>query len=396
MKFFLNAAVAFLMTTTFAAADAVETCLFEEEDWAATLVACNEALAASDDPVEQGRFILHRGLAHEFLGDLEAARLDQALVGEYRPDWFRGYSNAANLNEQLGDEEGHFRMAEAAIAATPDNPRAYLELLYLQANSGEDPLCLEVADQVISLLPHPIDWPFERARNSYLMGNLGYCLHINERYDEALRAYQSAEYMGLNEQWLFHQLANLSYYDLGEGHDERAIEAGMRALSFDDPSYLDVHTVVNANLYLDRLDEAIVIVNQYSDVLDAADAALTTRNSLGWRLFLDDRAADASAIMETWVAWAMPRIEAGEPTLGYIWDTVAHIRAAVGDTEGAAKAFGLAVEFDDDQVGVREFYRSELTGLGFDVAGGDAGLMAALNACAAAGPVCRMIADDEQ
>lgn len=396
MKHFLRTSAVFLMTTTFASADAVETCLFETEDWAATLAACTEAFAASDDPVEQGRFILNRGIAHENLGDIEAARSDQMLVGQYRPDWFLGYANAATMSELLGDEEGHLRMAEAAIAADPDNPRAYLELLYLQVNDGAGYDCLDIADRVISLLPHPIDWPFARNASPHLMGNLGYCLQVNERYDEALRAYQSAEHMGLDEQWLFHYIADISYFDLGVGHEERAIAAGMRALSFDDPDYRDIHVVVGANADLGHLDEAFAVATQYSDVLDASIEELGTRNILGWGLFLAGRHAEASQIMEVWVDWATPRAEAGQPTYGFMWDTVAHVRAAVGDTEGAAKAFRLAVLFDDDQDYVQGFYRDELTALGYAVAEGRQGVLLALDACAATGPACRLIADGDE
>lgn len=296
------------------------------------MAACNEALAATDDPVEQGRFMLHRGSAHESLGDLESERLDQMLVGKYRPSWFVGYANAASLSELLGDGEGHYRLAETAIAAAPDNPSAYLELLFIQVNNDETSAYVEAADQVISLLSHPLDWPFEDQRTSYLMGILWYCLHINERHEEALRAYQSAEYMGLDESWFFHHLADLSYYHLGENHLERALATGMRPLSYDTQYEQDLHVVVSSSVLLERFDEAIAVATQYADVLDAAQVDLGTRNFLGWNLFLNDRSAQASAIMGVWAAWATAKAEAREPQVGYIWDTVAHVRAAVGDT----------------------------------------------------------------
>lgn len=193
MRRFLTTIAISLTTTSFAAADIVETCLFEQEDWSTTLAACTDALAASDDPVEQGRFILHRGLAHSELGDQEAARLDNLLAAAYRPNWARPYLNASAVSERLEDPISQLRWALAAIAAEPENANAYFGLLNIRNNSDDPTSCAPVAEQIMENLSAPIDWPFSGLQQPYLLGNLGVCLHWLERYEEALQAYLAAE-----------------------------------------------------------------------------------------------------------------------------------------------------------------------------------------------------------
>lgn len=393
MRPLLTSAVLFLMTSTLASANPVEICLFEEEDWSATFAACNEALAASTDPFEQGRFVLHRGIAHDYLGDLEAARLDYILASNYRPDWFRGYANAASISEELGDTEAQLRWAQAAIDAEPDDPRAYLEMLGVLINDGVDESCLPLSEQIITLLQPPVDWAFAAEPDPYLMGNLGYCLSRNDQPELAMQALLAADYMEMEEAWLFGEISYVAYAFLEQY--ERAIEYSLLAMAADEPTMYDVDTVINSHIYLDDVDAALAAATQYSDLLDAQVEDWGTRNIVGWRLFLADRLDEASTVMEAWVVWAKTEMAEGRPTEGYIWDTVGHIRAGLGDTVGARAAFMLAYDNQPDMDWAREFYATELTQAGFDIGEGDAGIIAALEACAAAGPACRLIPDDE-
>ncbi len=397
MRPLILSASAFLLFTGLANAqpDSAEICLFEEEDWAAVLSACTDAIAASESPVERGRFILHRGLAQEQLGDLEAALLDQLLAAEYRPDWFAGYSNAASLAFDMGDLEGEARWAQAAIDAEPENARAYQDMLVVTNNSGDPASCEPYADRVISLLRDPIDWAFDVSGSPYLMGNLGYCLHWVGRHDEALQAYLAAEYLGLDEKWLFSNLGRLSYYDLEE--DWRAIAAATRALTYEDPNPSDVYVLVAANLYLDEIEAARDAEALYSDLLDTTDGTEGARNFLGWRLFLEGEIETAGDVMARWEA----TLNADDPTpngeIASAWDTVAHIRAALGDADGAVSAFeaSLAREPEDTIAERHETYRTEMEALGIDVAEGEEGLMAGLTTCAAMGAACRLFFDDD-
>lgn len=389
-------ALALLSSTTFALADtnAVDVCLFEETDWAATLAACNEALAASDDPVEQGRFILHRSIAHEELGDLEAARLDNILASEYRPDWFRGYANAAGVSDVLGDAEGRMRWAQAAIDTEPNNPRAYLEMLAILNNDGDRPSCLPVAEQVMDLLPHPIDWPFMAASSPYLLGNIGYCLSRNDQAELAMRALLAADNMGLVESWAYTEISYIAYAQLEQY--ERAIDYATLAIETGGRNLYDADTIIFSHVYLGDVDAALAAAIEYADLLDTQDVDWGTRNIVGWTLFLDDRFEEASSVMEAWAIWAEAEIAEGRATEGYIWDTVAHIRAALNDTEGAREAFLQAFADADYVEAERDLYAYELTQAGFDIGEGNAGLVAALEACAATGPACRLIPDEDE
>ncbi len=396
MRPLLMSAATLLFTTGLASAqtNAVETCLFEEEDWAATLEACSIALAGSDHPVEQGRYILHRGIARESLGDMEGARLDYILSGDYRPDWFRGYANAAIVSDLLDEPEAQLRWAQAAIDAEPDNPRAYIQMLVIATNGDDTAACDPVVEAVVAALPDPVDWPFQAAPDEYLMGTLALCLADLERNDEALQAFQSADFMGLDDHWF---LTNYSYYaqyvfdrpDIGAEHAIRALETGERNL-------YDADTLIYALVDLNDIDGALEIATEFADLLDEQEEEWGTRNIVGWELFLDGRLDEAATVMEAWVGWAEGELAAGRPVEGYVWDTVAHIRAALGDTEGATEAFRLAFEHYGDAEAAHELYSYELTELGFDIGEGDAGLLAALDACAATGPSCRLIPDEEE
>lgn len=396
MRILFVSAIALLASTCLVVADAtpVETCLFEEEDWAATLAACDEALVATDDPVERGRFILHRGIAHELLGDLDAARLDQILVGEYRPDWFRGYANAAGISDELGDVESRARWAQAAIDAEPDNPRAYLEMLTILNNSDDVTSCMPVAEQVMDLLEHPIDWAFTATHDTYLMGNLGFCLSRTNRPELAMQALLAADFMGLEEAWLYTEISYLAFITFEQF--DRAVEYSLLAMELDEPNIYDADTVIYSHVYLGDLDAALAAATLYADLLDTQVEDWGTRNIVGWALFMDDRLNEASTVMEAWVVWAETEITEGRPTEGYIWDTVAHIRAGLGDTDGARDAFIRAFEIEFNSGSARELYVSELTQAGFDVGEGDDGIIAALEACAATGPACRLISDEDE
>ena len=396
MRPFLVSTLALFASTSFAFADIPpsDVCLFEEEDWSAVLTACNEALAASDDPIEQGRFILHRGFAHESLGDLEAARLDQILVGEYRPDWFRGYANAASLSELMDDPESQARWAQAAIDAEPDNARAYLEMLALQNNGDDVSTCLPTAERIIDLLEPPVDWAFTATPDPYLMGNLGFCLSRMDQPELAMQALLAADYMELEEAWLYSEISYVAYIQLDQ--PERALAYSTRAMEVGERNIYDVDTIIYSNVNLGDVDAALDAAMEYADLLDAQEYEWGTRNVVGWTLFLDDRLEEASTVMEAWALWAEAEIAAGRQTAGYVWDTVAHIRAALDDTDGARDAFLQAVSDEAYFEEERDLYVYELTAAGFDVGDDDASLIAALEACAATGPACRLIPDEDE
>lgn len=396
MRPFLVSAFALLASANFATADVppADTCLFEEEDWSATFAACNEALAASDDPIERGRFILHRGIAHEFLGDLEAARLDQILVGEYRPDWFRGYANAAGLSQELDDSEGQARWAQAAIDAEPDNPRAYLEMLSILTTGDDVTTCVPIAERVMDLLGHPIDWAFTATPDAYLMGNLGYCLSRTGRPELAMQALLAADYMELEEAWIYSEIAYVAYIHLDQF--ERAMTYANRSLEAGERNIYDADTIIYSSVNLGDVDTALAAAIEYADLLDVQEEEWGTRNVVGWALFLDDRLEEASTVMEAWALWAEAEIAEGRSTEGYIWDTVAHIRAGLGNTDGARDAFLRAISNPAYLEQERDLYVYELTQAGFDVGDDDAGLVAALEACAATGPACRLIPDEDE
>ncbi|WP_224813829.1 lipopolysaccharide assembly protein LapB [Hasllibacter sp. MH4015] len=383
------------MTATFAAADPVETCLYGEGDWAATLSACNTALAATDDPVEQGRFILHRGIAHEFLGDMDAAFLDQILVGEYRPDWFRGYANASSLAAEMGDAEGQMRWAQAAIDAEPDNPRAYLELLIARTDGDDPESCGAVADQIIDRLGPSVDWAFDPSADPYLLGNLGYCLHWAERHEEAMQAYNAADYVGLSEEWFYSDVARLAFYSLEQ--DDRAVEAATQALAFDDPHIDDVYVLVQANIYLEQFDAARAAEQEYSAVIDQWDHLYNIRNDLAWHLYLRGELEAASDIIDRWYAMFDPQDTSPNDNVAGSLDTLAHIRAAAGDAEGALEAFAGALARDTEEYAQlrRDTYRREMEALGLTVPEGEDGLMAGLAECVAMGAACRLLFDDD-
>ncbi|MBF9043301.1 hypothetical protein HKCCE4037_08185 [Rhodobacterales bacterium HKCCE4037] len=389
MRPFIASAAAVLFSTGIAQAQATpdEICLFQEENWTEVIEACTDAIAAIDDPVEQGRYVLHRAIAHEAQGDLDAAIEDQVRVGDYRPDWFRGYSNAASLAFTLGDTEAHLQWAQAAIDAEPENPRAYGEMLFALVDGDDPALCEDLAGQVMDLLPHPVDWPFMAARDEHLMGNLGYCMQTLGRDSLALQAYRAAEAQGLDTAWLYSNMSYLAYFrleraDLGAEYATRAVELGGRSL-------YDADTLVYSLVDLGDLDGALEVVRSYADLLDEQEEEWGTRNVVGWALFLDGRLEEASEVMEAWAVWAENEIAEGRVTQGHIWDTVAHIRAGLNDTEGASAAFRRVIEEYEESERAYEFYGSQLTAMGFDIGEGEAGLLEALDACAATGPACR-------
>lgn len=157
----------------------------------------------------------------------------------------------------------------------------------------------------------------------------------------------------------------------------------------------DADTIIQSHIHLGNVDEALAAVTEFSDLLDERADDWGTRNVVGWALFLEGRVEEASPVMEAWAVWAAAEMAEGRPTLGHIWDTLAHVRAALGNTEGAREAFVLAFENTSDREWARELYGPELTQGGFDIGEGDEGIIAALEACAATGPACRLIPDDE-
>ena len=378
-----------------AQSEMIETCLYEEDEWTAALAACDAAIASTDDPVEQGRFYLHRGLAHWELDDQDAAIADQVQVSTLRPEWFRAFANVASMEFNRGNIEEALEWAQAAIDAEPTNPRAYTEMLYIQT-VGEDPeSCAPVGDAAMAQMGNPYDWAFDPRIDGDLLINLADCLYWQSRTDEAMAAFQAADYLDeVDSRWLFSSMAYLSLYAFRDYQD--AARYASQALNEGDPHITDVHLLITAQGALGQFEDALAAEQLYGAVLDMEDDIEAARNDLAWWLYLNADYERASGVIERWVA-AHGTSELRHERIGGTWDTVAHIRAAQGDATGAVEAFEFALARDTDELAAerRDVYRSGLEDLGIAVGDGDEGLVIALSECAALGAACQLFYDDD-
>lgn len=391
MRTLLAPALLIAASTAPAFADAAGDCFDTALTNADRIAACTQAVAEAPDMDAQSRALMERGALHYAAEDLASAQADfLALItmmpGEYEP--FHNLFLIADINAEFTQAR---EWAAASRDAEPDNINAHNAILSMDTRHDIPGNCAASMERVLALLPESPDlWASAEVNDPWLFANLGRCLDVHDRPEEALVAFQAAYTNGLNNAWLHASIAYMAFYAY---EDEITVEASARAVAMGEDSVHLIAITAESLVALDRLDDAIALAAQHDAAIDAAPSDEGLHNVLAWALFLADRFDEAQQMMNDWQVWADAR--AGELNdyahTGNAWDTIAHIRAAMGDTAGAGQAWHRAFETYETRDDARALYREELSELGIDVGEGDAAILAGLTACAAMGPACRMI-----
>ncbi len=390
----LTSALFFALSTGIAFADAANDC--DDETLAPDLIiaACTQAL--SEDPTDEdaAQYLINRGIAFFNTGDQTREEADYLAAIERDGARTAPYFNLYLAAFARGDLDAADIWADRSIEAHPDNPFGYEARMHAILNGPQPTACVAIVDQVATLLPPMDEWPEQESYYFDLFSDHGYCLDVNEQDERALPYYEAARTFEPDQSWLLDNIAIVAFYDVQRY--ALAVEVAGHALEVTEPSSGLARILIGAHMELDQFDQALAAMRSYGSVLSDPDDDRVIRNALAWGLFLRGRAPEASTVIEPWAARALNDVQLGRPTTGHVWDTIAHIRAATGDTHGAVDAFHLMFEHAEDRDAARTFYRAQLTWLGITVGAGDAGILEALNACAAMGSDCNMTPEERR
>lgn len=383
--------IALLACMGVAHADAVADCFDPSLPLPATIAACTLAYDAATDNQGRAEAISSCGSAQFNAGNLAAAEADFLASIVLIPDSFEGFFNLFLVADTRGEADTARQWAMAARAADRNEPQAHSALLALVTRTTDGADCAPAMADLMTVLPPQADWSEVAPNDPWLMGNLSYCLLLNNRGDDAMTAYLAAQEHGLDTQDLHWTIADAAF---SLADHALTVEAAGRALEMGAPHIDLVYYSVLSGMVDGQTDVALATLDTFAGFLDGVDDDYDIRNNAGWALFLEGRYEAGLTVMDDWMVWAEPRYGQGTYTgFGYNWDTIAHLRAATGDTDGAAAAFRRAFGYHDDAA--RDEYRGTLAALGIDAGTGDAGILAGLDTCAARGPECRLISDDD-
>ncbi|GAB5448774.1 tetratricopeptide repeat protein [Gymnodinialimonas sp.] len=350
--------------------------------------ACAAAMLYATEDTDIAEAANQRGALRQVQGNLEGAIQDYEVAAELAPQDMVPHYNLFLVHDELDNTDAALASAQAAIMAQPDRPLSYSPMMALSVRNNDAEQCAPIMTAVLDLVPDPAGWGEAAEGDYWFMTNLGDCLYFHERDELAMAAYETAVALGHDDAYVYLSMA-LTHFYLGQ-MDE--VESDARAALDRDPTYLyPLDPLVNAYLAEGRYEDVTAVLAEFAPALDASDNDVEVRNNMAWRMFVNGEVDMAIPIMEAWLAWAEPRMDDQPYPFGNSFDTIAHLRAATGDTEGAAEAFRLAFEHYESPEAARANYRPTLAALGYEVGEGDAAILEALDACAATGPACRLI-----
>lgn len=383
--------LALLLPCSAAFADAQEDCFDEALAYDLRIAACTTAAETIEDDQILGEVLNERGALRYSAGDLEAAEIDYRAVAALLPESLEPHYNLFLIHDDRGDRLAATSAAEAAIAAEPERPLSYSPMMALSVRSDDAAECAPTMNAVLELLPNAESWEEAAETDYWFMTNLGDCLYLHERDAEAITAFETAVALGHDDADVYYSMA-LSHFYLGQmAEAERTARAALER----EPTYLDpLEPLVRAQLAEGRYTDVADTLTEFAPALDASNHDIEVRNNAAWLMFVNGELDLAVPLMDAWLAWAEPRMDDQPYPFGNSFDTIAHLRAATGDTDGAAEAFRLAFEHYESPEAARENYRTTLTALGYEVGDSDAAILEALDACAATGPACRLIPED--
>jgi len=281
----------------------------------------------------------------------------------------------------LGDESGGAAELARALKLEPGNGRTLYIAMRQARFTGDLQGCVRSGTQALRVSPG----------DGAILGMRARCLAELGRKAEAeadLRAFESAAPASA---YAFDDAA-MAY--LATSRPREAVAAARRAIALS-PAMEDAHfDLISALMAMGAHDDAIAAFQVFQSA--KVDDSLGVGNNLAWELLLAGRYADALRISEAWLAanpqpTNQPHHIANPQGYSQVLDTAGHAYAALGRPDEAAAAFVRAADINPE--GVLTTYQQRLRALGFIPQPGEAGLSAALRACAATGQNCKLYSD---
>jgi tetratricopeptide (TPR) repeat protein len=345
-----------------------EGCLDEGLPLSARESLCDAALLFGDGP--RAELLAMRGYLRSARGELDLAEEDARAALAERPDTALAHATLAWIALHRGDIAEGARLAQTAYAYDPTALGVTEVLAWSFWHAGEYAQCMQRAEEALALDPGMPGPHLVR----------GACLADLDRHEEALASYEQALARGGDVAWTQSRQA-WSFYSLGRYAE--AQEAAVAALDANPADASALRSLIRATLELDGVEAAVAEWKVRGPAVSVSDAdANGIRNTLAWNLYLAGEIEAAAEIIDAWAA-DHPIPAGADPN---VVDTSAHIRAAQGDATAAAQLFAVVARVGGEEW--EDKYRERLAALGVPV--GTAGLKAALAACAALGPGCRL------
>lgn len=339
-------------------------------DWSMREALCDADLMFRPDPAIRPDLLAMRGYLRAMQYDYGGAEEDARMALGLRPDVALAHSTLAWIALQRGDVAEGQRLAQTAYAYDPAALGVTEVLAWSLWHEGLYDECLRRADEAMGLDPGK---PGPHQVRAACLSDLG-------RHEEAIASLDAAQAAGGDAAWIA-SLRSWALFSLGR-HDEAEAFA-REALDATPGDVAALRTLVRAVVETSGAAAALAEWEARGGAVSTADAdAFGIRNNLAWTLYLAGDLEAAGAMIDAWAA-DHPVLAAADPN---VVDTLAHVRAARGDAEGAARAFAEVARLGGEEW--RQLYRDRLSALGIEV--GEGGLKAALAACAALGPDCRL------
>lgn len=326
-----------------------------------------ERLAPEADPQLRADLLVLRARAHHAQGNLEAAQAETEEAARLAPDDADPVINRGLFLADQVDFDGAVAQFAQALELEPDHVEAHVVSMYYLYEAHEFEACVESGNTAVELAPG----------DSRVWAARGLCLGMLGRAEEALADIKEAERLGLYT--MTNHLDIMGAYR-AMNRPEDALATARRAMEFD-PTHERARAAVMVTLVdTASVDEAITAYRE-AQAAGVEETPGLMANQLAWALYQEDHYEEALPIIEEGLA------RQAEPHPFHL-DTQAHILSALGRAEEAVQAFLRASELSPEEI--RPMYEEGLTRLGHAPAPGDEGFETALRACVATGPACRL------
>lgn len=287
------------------------------------------------------------------------------------------------LDQGKGDES--FRQITKALKLEPNNVRALYHAMRQAQFTANVSACIEYGTRALAVSPRDTRVFAMRAR----------CMADAGRVVDMEADVRKVEEIG---PWAAVVLNDIAQAFLVLDRPEEAAIAARRAIRMD-PTFQDAYFDLATALMATGAYEEVLAIFRGLNKAGVKDR-IGLANNIAWELYLAARYDDGLQVINDWFT-ANPK-PVDEPNSianaqGYpvVVDTAAHILAALGRKDEAVASFMRAAKMSPGQFRIK--YEERLAALGFDTKGGDdAGLEAALYACATTGVNCRLYGDDRR
>jgi tetratricopeptide (TPR) repeat protein len=326
-----------------------------------------ERLVPDMDPQLRVDLLVERSEISAVRGDFEAALADIEEAERLAPGDADPVINRGLVLVDQGDFEGASAQFARARELEPDHPRAHLTSMDHFLGLGDLEACVESGNKAVELAPADVR----------VWATRGLCLAELGRTEEALSDLAEAERLG---PYLMTNYEDIAYAYLVLDRPEDVLATARRAVEMD-PMHEGARALLTIGLVeTGAVDEAIAAYREAQTAGIEDDTGLMA-NELAFGLYMAGEHEKALPIIEEGLA------RQTEPAAGDI-DTLAHILAALGRTDEAVEAFRRAAEIGGPEI--RSMYEDQLTALGHTPEPGEEGFEAALRACVATGEACKL------